>query len=241
MMSARNAEGDGGVIDLTEDSVAFPILDLPPELVVRIIEHAVTISSKDKRVAIFDGTNAHQEPAITRVCRWFRSEGLPLFYTQNMFTLSTTRKSTQALFRWVNNIGLQRASTIQNLHLYWFDNSPLCDLTLGKFLSEMRFLEDCAEAAGLGPRFGEHIFVRFQDSKLVLGSGNLDRCYELSFVKFSRTSGEWQRVAELSALFNPNTPGQFAGKDFWVTDSDSDNTASDLVKHEGEDEDRQDI
>lgn len=68
----------------------FRLLDLPPELWLRICEFAVIKNgpiqvgrepkSRDQMAIV-------SQPEITRTCRILRSEGLPLFYSTNVFEL----------------------------------------------------------------------------------------------------------------------------------------------------------
>ncbi|KAK4891953.1 hypothetical protein LTR27_009478 [Elasticomyces elasticus] len=64
---------------------AFRLLDLPPELFVRIGRYAIPYNR-----TLSLGTNGNGrlvlQPAITRVCKVLREELLPVFYSRNTFT-----------------------------------------------------------------------------------------------------------------------------------------------------------
>ena len=68
----------------------FRLLDLPPELWLRICEFAV-IKSRPIQIGRepdpADQMAMVSQPDITRTCRLLRSEGLPLFYSANVFEM----------------------------------------------------------------------------------------------------------------------------------------------------------
>lgn len=229
----RTTGSAGGLDAKTGYLVAFPILDLPPELVIRIVQQAVVISSQDKPIPIDGHTKAHQEPAVTRVCRFLRCEGLPLFYKHNTFMVLTTTKATHELFKWIHRIGLQRASTIRSLQMCWCISGSASFLVWEDFLHEMNFLEDCARHKALGKTLGDKTFVRFQNGKLVLGSGSLGEYYELSFSQSVQAGARWRKIAEFSTLYTlDSSKRDFADEDFWVPLSSSDITTSEVEQHE---------
>ncbi|GIZ37428.1 hypothetical protein CKM354_000087400 [Cercospora kikuchii] len=231
MPSPSPTGADGGLNDETEGLVAFPILDLPPELVIRTIQQAVVISSKDEPIVIKDYTKAHQEPAITRLCRLFRSEGLPLFYKHNEFAILTTQQCTFEFFRWICRMGLKRASIIQSLRAYWhFDNS-FDLLAWGDLLYEMAYLKYAADCTMLKDAISDQFFVRFQDGKIMLESDSLGTYYKLSFGQSIQAGAEWRQVAELAISYTSNSYTSNSSerhredKDFYVSDPSSDTTA----------------
>lgn len=66
----------------------FRLLDLPPEIWIRICEFAVTRSSAiipTKARRKYEQQGIVRQPPITQVCRLIRHESLPLFYRKNDF------------------------------------------------------------------------------------------------------------------------------------------------------------
>ena len=112
-----------------ERTRGFRLLDLPVELVVRVLEHAVIIGSEDRPININDafrhrrktaaqsaqgsnyrrGTGLLMQPALTRTCRLLRVEGLKIFYSQNVFFTDSSSGDFQPLGRWLQCLsGAQR-------------------------------------------------------------------------------------------------------------------------------------
>ncbi|KAF2210650.1 hypothetical protein CERZMDRAFT_99263 [Cercospora zeae-maydis SCOH1-5] len=232
MPSPQRSASDGRFEDAPGKSISFPVLDLTPELVLRVLEHALIVSSKDNPIVIRGGREDHKQPAVTRVCRLFRSEGLPLFYKHNVFMFETDERSTYEFFHWIRQLGLQCASTIQSLHAYWFDDYLLSRLNWNDLINEMNWLKQCAEDMRLERGLVACMFVRFRGRKIVLGSGRLYRCYELSFGQVPRPAEEWRRVADFPDLGECLTPNLAKKTDCWVLHSDADCTATEVVRKE---------
>lgn len=63
---------------------SFPLLDLPDELILQVLKHAVVTSSEDIVIPVLKGRRLDPpepelhlaQPAITRVSRAFRCEGI---------------------------------------------------------------------------------------------------------------------------------------------------------------------
>jgi len=97
----------------------FRLLDLPPELWLRICELAVVKDhSKVIRVDYYTTKKSSaaivQQPAITRTCRLLRQEALPLYYKLNTFAFGEfmacerRRWTTSFLVAWCAAIGKQK-------------------------------------------------------------------------------------------------------------------------------------
>ena len=95
----------------------FRLLDLPPELMVRICQLAVV------QTYTFDPTKAplakHQakivrQPAITRTCRLLRKESLRAFYRDNNFEAFHWAKKT-CIRNWLTAIGVENLRAMRSL------------------------------------------------------------------------------------------------------------------------------
>ncbi|PPJ60614.1 hypothetical protein CBER1_03657 [Cercospora berteroae] len=127
-------------IDANEEK-PFRLLDLPDELVVRIVEYAVVTSSRKHPTKIRaihvdephfwwaypklqvridpDESKDLLQPPITRVCHSLRAEGLKAFYDQNHFLVKASTRGADALCRWVDPLGENRIKGITNLFVEW--------------------------------------------------------------------------------------------------------------------------
>ncbi|GIZ37432.1 hypothetical protein CKM354_000087800 [Cercospora kikuchii] len=107
----------------------FRLFDLPTELIIRVLEFAVVISTKAKPLLIecylkeswptACNELSAKQPAITRTCRLFREEGLKLFYTQNIFLGASSDDDAPALWSWAETIGQKNLQRIQQLYVAW--------------------------------------------------------------------------------------------------------------------------
>ncbi|PPJ60613.1 hypothetical protein CBER1_03654 [Cercospora berteroae] len=89
----------------------FRLLDLPPELVVRVLEFALIIDDKAKlKLTPSDRPSGssyntsfelYLQPAITKTCHWLRNEGLPIFYSRNRFVVTAQFDDAFYLWEWV--------------------------------------------------------------------------------------------------------------------------------------------
>jgi hypothetical protein len=124
----------------------FRLLDLPLELVIRVLDFAVIHSSKDDPINIPDAVARTEsrkaphasgrpykkatwrlvQPAITRTCRLLRAEGLPTFYARNVFAAYSNMAGLAALGQFCGAVGVEHRA---RLHLYvqwarWRAGSP---------------------------------------------------------------------------------------------------------------------
>ncbi|GIZ37426.1 hypothetical protein CKM354_000087200 [Cercospora kikuchii] len=133
----------------------FRLFDLPDELIVRIVEYAVVMSSRKHPIKIRaihveqphfwwaypqlgvridpDESKDLLQPAITRTCRLLRDEGLKAFYDQNHFLVKASTRGADALCRWIDPLGEDRIKGITNLFIEW-------DLRDGDFDKEIVWL-----------------------------------------------------------------------------------------------------
>ena len=103
----------GTAADYTQTQ-PFRLLDLPPELWVRIGKLAVpaeTIVLPDS-VSQKHICNRVKQPAITRVCKTLRHELLALYYQQNVFVMIEDHGYSFAPERWLEAIGTEHRRRI---------------------------------------------------------------------------------------------------------------------------------
>ena len=88
----------------------FQLLDLPMELLLRILMSAVVDSSIKDPIVIDHPKqlrgkgNGLLQPPITRTYRLLRNEGLPIFYSKNVFNLSHYGSDDTTLSRWLSSL-----------------------------------------------------------------------------------------------------------------------------------------
>lgn len=103
----------------------FRLLDLPTELVLRILEQCILGTRSGGPIGVTKAINARGgkaasselvQPAITRVCHLLRTEGLPLFYKHNVFLIAQPRYQEYGpIARWLECIGPAHALNLQSL------------------------------------------------------------------------------------------------------------------------------
>ncbi|CAK1360281.1 hypothetical protein CB0940_06353 [Cercospora beticola] len=129
--------------EYTGEQECFRLFDLPPELVLRVLEFAVVISTKAKPLLIdsywgFSWTPclSAEQPAITRSCRLLREEGLKLFYTRNIFLGASSDEGASTFWRWAKCLGQQNLQRIDRLYVEWVGGSgeEFCQYQGGKLL-----------------------------------------------------------------------------------------------------------
>ncbi|KAF2210652.1 hypothetical protein CERZMDRAFT_85966 [Cercospora zeae-maydis SCOH1-5] len=139
------AAGNGPIDDTTTVDVGrekpFRLLDLPDELIVRIIKSAVVMSSRKHPMKIraipvdeapfwwhypqlevrisSEQSEKLIQPAITRVCRSLREEGLQAFYELNHFLVKASTRAPNALCRWIDPLVEDCIDGIANLFVEW--------------------------------------------------------------------------------------------------------------------------
>lgn len=79
------------------------LMNLPIELVNRVLELVVITSSADEYIRI-DGRVA--QPAITRTCRLLRHEGLRIFYAKNLFVVRYVSSASSRIhvLKWLHSL-----------------------------------------------------------------------------------------------------------------------------------------
>lgn len=109
-----------------EEEKSFRLLDLPSELVVRVLEFAVSIDHEQKLahtptpyfpLAGLYATSfkLYKQPAITRTCHWLRNEGLPIFYSCNRFLVTAADLDVAYLWAWIASL---QAEHLKKMELY---------------------------------------------------------------------------------------------------------------------------
>lgn len=200
----------------------FPILNLPAELTVRIIQQAIIISSREDPIHLEESSKSHAQPAITRVCRLFRAEGLPVFYKHNFFTAESSHYGTENLVHWLQSIGQVNASKIEHLYIYWWGSNKNFNLSWQKFLFELRFLDQVTQqhwyqSHRVGRSKLGSIHVRCRDDKVLFGSGQFQNCYRLMVMKHPLEDDERRDppslVEDLEDQYSEREPNEL---DYWV-------------------------
>lgn len=116
----------------------FRLLDLPPELWVRICEFAVLKSCPiviGHQTDMKDMARVALQPSITRTCRVLRHEALPLFYTLNSWEM-IHNYSVPCPRRFLHAIG---ATNLHKMTLLMHSN---CDIEFWKDTCK-RWLVEC--------------------------------------------------------------------------------------------------
>jgi len=161
----KQHEAQGGSrapVTEAQNEAPFRLLDLPNELLLPILDMAVTVSCKGNPIRIHyavrskksnvaspageikyrKGAHMLMQPAITRVCRLLRNEGLPMFYKQNTFYSWHNRYSFRAVRRWLDDIGQVHASNMMQLFIdrsrSSTDDSTECTCMLAEVLHDLR-------------------------------------------------------------------------------------------------------
>ncbi|KAK4956752.1 hypothetical protein LTR10_006280 [Elasticomyces elasticus] len=107
----------------------FRLLDLPPELQLRIYEFAIcsdepidiTIGQRTKQACI----SPRAQPALARTCRSIRVDALKFYYSRNIFEANYCQEvarydqqSTAVTIAWLHSIGASNRGLISSLQLY---------------------------------------------------------------------------------------------------------------------------
>ncbi|KAK5126969.1 hypothetical protein LTR85_008327 [Meristemomyces frigidus] len=111
-----------------KEATPFRLLDLPPEVWIRICSFAVTnarpilLHEKYFKVHVEHLT---RQPNITRVSKQLRAETLPLFYSNNFFVLHLFGHMVPIWHRWLHAIGRRNRRHLTNLWLaFVLGNGP---------------------------------------------------------------------------------------------------------------------
>lgn len=138
----------------------FRLLDLPAELVLRVLDFAVVRStknnplrisfsnstSKDTAIDLYNGSDLEHRnlklPAITRTCRLLRKEGLQKFLGSNTFYAHTSYSGTTALMGWVTMVCTPKTYLGRTIVTIWWCRPARSRLSEARkeFANEMRFL-----------------------------------------------------------------------------------------------------
>ncbi|EME88777.1 uncharacterized protein MYCFIDRAFT_80145 [Pseudocercospora fijiensis CIRAD86] len=193
----------------------FRLLDLPDELVLKILEFAVVhstraspihvnssitqdedISAEELRHRALSGrpykkrTWALVQPAITRTCRFLRTEGTKTFYQSNHFFSDSSTDGIEGLMKWLKCLSDQQISTIRRMYVQWVQDYdhfnlitdlPLHDLRWKHFSYEVEWLLDHDAMESLP----FHVYFKIRDGIPVM-SQNFPAC-RWSYSRMSRT------------------------------------------------------
>ncbi|KAM3421657.1 hypothetical protein BST61_g2042 [Cercospora zeina] len=113
-----------------EEEKAFRLLDLPPELVVRVLGFALIINHKSKlthtytwqgvflRHTYMTSFKLYKQPAITKTCHWLRNEGLSIFYSRNSFLVTASDLDNMYLGKWIATLQAEHLEKMK-FHVMW--------------------------------------------------------------------------------------------------------------------------
>ncbi|KXT05506.1 hypothetical protein AC578_3697 [Pseudocercospora eumusae] len=203
----------------------FRLLDLPLELVVRIIGYAVVTSTEERPLDV--NPSSAVQPAITRACRLLRAEGLKLFYACNCFSITATSSRTAMFWRWRAAIGQAKAAKIKRLFVQLVASNGY-PLDLGRvqwhwWLTEVEFHNRYVAKENL-PAV---IYVRMMDDRVVMfptdNTSIESGRYEISFTDRSNEGECWRNLDDFPPSPHPyNTMYDRAkaeSKDWWTRPS----------------------
>ncbi|KAK4619619.1 hypothetical protein CLAFUW4_11339 [Fulvia fulva] len=145
----------------TSGTKPFRLLDLSPELVLRVLDFAVIRSTKNNPLHIYlDGkepesavADLYREtsydshvlviPEVTRTCRMLRTEGWKKFTQGNTFKIETTISGFAHLLMWGANIDRQALGT-RPILMYWArdESSTTSTLQWGDWMNEVNYFID---------------------------------------------------------------------------------------------------
>jgi hypothetical protein len=139
-MITRNLLSQESIMNLLggrQPQQIFRLLDLPPELILHILELFIDIDLVQGPINIADAFSGPKsaipfilkrgearyttrsrrllQPAISRTCRLFRSETLPLFYQRNVFFLSNNFEGDRAIVKWLGCIGIEHVRQLRSV------------------------------------------------------------------------------------------------------------------------------
>ncbi|GIZ37429.1 hypothetical protein CKM354_000087500 [Cercospora kikuchii] len=167
----------------------FPLLELPDELVLRVLYFAVVTSSRDNPVPICKYYDRDLSawvmpattPAITKTCQLLRKEGLKMYYKHNVFYLDGTYEGMFRFHDWAMTIKPASRAPIGEIWVRWFKGYRPEDRLSWEWKHELYLHTTSGEF-----RYGSHgiprekILVLFRKGKLVMGSGRMADCYQLN-------------------------------------------------------------
>ncbi|CAK1360283.1 hypothetical protein CB0940_06354 [Cercospora beticola] len=211
----------------------FPLLELPDELVLRVLYFAVVTSCKDNPIPICeyhdeasrDWVTPATTPAITKTCHLLRKEGLKMYYKHNVFYMEGCFDGMFDFHEWVMTIRPASRAPVGQIWVRWIQGYKPEWRVWAKWVKELnshsRFKEIVRPGAPCIPR--EKILVLFRKGKLVMGSGRMDGCYQLNVGEAEGSlSDGWVSSAQMlekcrkEPLWQPSD----GGEDFWVCDEE---------------------
>ncbi|PPJ60609.1 hypothetical protein CBER1_03653 [Cercospora berteroae] len=198
----------------TAEQECFRLFDLPPELVVRVLEFAVVVSTKSRPLRIAmdsiepwedscsDESLSAGQPAITRTCHLLRDEGLKLFYAENIFLGATSNDDAAALWKWGNAIGQEKLKRIDRLYIEYVSNDEpwiytyldgrlLTDVEGGRQVDVRDFWCDMDEFEFQAGEEEPSYFYRFDHDKITLDFAHGTPRFRISFQDRSQEGSSW--------------------------------------------------
>ncbi|GIZ37431.1 hypothetical protein CKM354_000087700 [Cercospora kikuchii] len=196
-----------------EGEKPFRLLDLPPEIVIRVLEFAVSIDHKPKLIYDPPGRRSicgfydtsfelYKQPAITKACHWLRNEGLSIFYSHNRFLMTATNDEINSLWMWMASL---QAKHLKEISVYVMLTDALGmakPYHSDDLWSPSDFERDVAKhRSEQGWRGAPEGYVRMADGKVKITSETAvgikqRRYYQLCFVDRSREQAEWRRLGD---------------------------------------------
>ncbi|GIZ37430.1 hypothetical protein CKM354_000087600 [Cercospora kikuchii] len=177
-MTSQSASAVTGAEAEPLEEKPFPLLELPVELVLRILRFAILGSAERRAIPVTPirrkrATEAAQPP-ITKACRLLRKEGLMIFCKECIFHCSGYALDLRAMCKWLAAIGPKHCSLISSiavfLNSYYTAGSDVSTMVWGEVVDQFMTVADCAASEGLDT---SRMCVLFAKGKLVLSGEEL--------------------------------------------------------------------
>lgn len=221
----------------------FRLLDLPLELVVRVLGFALVFKQEDQfthhkigesnyGVAGYS-TSFHfwAQPAITRTCHLLRNEGIPMFYSSNQFSLTGSDGDAAKFWKWVSSRSVARRciDKMQRVHIMITGPYGEClpaklrSMTWDDFLGETNFQNDY-RTEELEPR-AAFVAIVGTKVKLAFTESEFGGCafYQLSLTDHTADGKEWRNIDRFQDPVDTDDEDvdereveSFMRKDWWV-------------------------
>lgn len=219
----------------------FRLLDLPLELVVRVLGFAV-LSKEDEQlqrrgeylesVEYSTRFECWQQPAITQTCHLLRDEGLPLFYGCNQ--LHTTGSDTDAkmLWTWARTLPAHHMQMVNSVRVLlssaagtpWHVSGTIFDI----FIDEMAFQrKEIGSMKYLKDKDERQAFVRMAEGRVKMSLREAPEgqmvFYEMSFADHAAAGDDWRDIrsfpvyhSDPATIFKEELRAIYFEEDWWV-------------------------